>query len=708
MASNPQFSFAKRCLFLCGIAGVVLIWLVVYLVDIQLSGPKLSAGMSEGGVIKSETIHPRRGLIMDANEEILTNNTQNNILVADGYHLTDIKAITYPLAYSVAVHKEHWLTLETEKAKDKYLAIVRGKLLKKATAETDEGQEYNLAKILIEEQKKENTNALQLMQERNEKLYNPEKVDEYIREHVRYAAKVIAPHLNLDKNLPKEQAIEKKIQEIIHAIEGDRGIATKGRFVIEANLSEEQTEIIKDAISKAHVRGFNFESGSKRTYPVPECLTHVIGYIGMTDTSGPRPVALAGLEKQLDDQLMGHPGVREYRHDRKGRIIPSADARFKDAVDGRNIRLTVNMEYQTIIEEELKDAISYYTDSTHKPSGCIIVVEPKTGNILAMASRPHYNLNTLEGLKDGASNYAVQALYVPGSTLKVVAVTAAVDSGKTTFTSQYPTNDHPIPGSRPVTDRPYGPYGTLSVNDILKKSSNAGTFRVAKKVGWAGYKPYLERFGFTTPTGICLPGGPRNQCLAGNNFVNVSRICFVYSVMVSPLQVAMAYAAIANNGVRMKPRLIDGYYLDDHNFRKIEPVEVCRVMKESTARGLRNALWHVTDVQGGTGKRARVEGYNVGGKTGTAHKVDKGAYVANRYTVSFVGMMPVEDPAFVCLVVINDPTNKHHRVGGGTVCAPIFQKVATRLAAAMNLPKLEPEPKGNNKNSGGKNAKKPS
>ncbi len=156
----------------------------------------------------------------------------------------------------------------------------------------------------------------------------------------------------------------------------------------------------------------------------------------------------------------------------------------------------------------------------------------------------------------------------------------------------------------------------------------------------------------------------------------------------------MAYATIANNGIRMKPRLIDGVYLDDHNFQQYPPEQVCRVMKESTAKDLRNALWHVTD-KDGTGFRGRVEGYHVGGKTGTAHKTkdgkEGGGYYPDRYTVSFVGMLPIEDPAFVCLVVIDDPTNKHHKVGGASVCAPVFQKVASRLAAAMNIPKSEPE-----------------
>lgn len=290
----------------------------------------------------------------------------------------------------------------------------------------------------------------------------------------------------------------------------------------------------------------------------------------------------------------------------------------------------------------------------------------------------------------------MQSLYEPGSTFKIVSVTSAVDSGKATFDTMINCTPYPVPGSRPVTDAPRS-YGGLTVAGVLKKSSNPGAFRIALKSGWPTYKKYFDLYGFSSKTGIDLPGETNSQCQDGSNFVNFSRISFGYSLMVSPLQVAMAYAAIANDGVRMRPRLVDGIYVDDRNFQPSPPVEVCRVMSVKTARDLRNALFHVTDLDG-TAKRARVEGYNVGGKTGTAHKVKPtGGYFENRYTVSFVGMLPVEDPAFVCLVVIDDPTSKHCHPGGGTVCAPVFQKLATRLAAAMNIPKNVPSAEANKK-----------
>lgn len=675
MAIITTSRFARRSLALCVVAGGAVLWLMITLVNIQLVSPRKAGGISSGGMMEREVLLPQRGRIMDANEEILTNNMQSTTLIADGYQLNDPKTISWALAYSKALHSPLWEKATTEKEQEKLISAFRGKILAQAASKTNGSKEYNLAKILLSEPEAapEGVNAAQ---QHLEKLYNPEKVTEYVQAHMEYAAKIIAPFLS-----------NTSVDDIMETVDKN-GWIPKKRIVIARNLSEEKAEQLRQAIQNARVQGFTFETSSRRVYAVPDCMTHIMGYVAQTEFTGPYPVALAGLEKKFDDQLLGHNGIREYRKDSRGRIIPSVDSRFKAAVDGLNIRLTLNMEYQTIVEEELDAALNFYTDATHKPRGCIIIVEPKTGSILAMASRPHYNLNTRAGLGEGAYHYAVQSLYEPGSTFKIVSVTAAIDTGKATFSTPINCTPYLIPGSRPVTDHPRF-YSSLTVADVLKKSSNPGAWRIALRSGWTVYKKYFDLYGFSSRTGIDLPDETNSRCQDGNNFVNFSRISFGYSVMVSPLQIAMAYAAIANDGVRMRPRLVDGIYVDDKNFQTSPPVEVCRVMSVNTARNLKNALWHVTDMDG-TAKKARVEGYNVGGKTGTAHKAIQGGYAASNYTVSFVGMMPIENPSFVCLIVIDDPTGKYGKPGGGSVCAPVFQKLGTRLAAAMNLPKNTP------------------
>jgi cell division protein FtsI (penicillin-binding protein 3) len=458
----------------------------------------------------------------------------------------------------------------------------------------------------------------------------------------------------------------------------------KRRLVLAQNLTDDQVHAINEAIVQAHIQGLKCESSWKRVYLVPNMLTHLTGYVGQNQEGSRLLTGSCGLEQQLDGYLLGQDGVRETRRNQKGLLIASKDDRFKPPVDGRNVKLTINMNIQQIVEEELDKGLAYY----RAPRGTIIVIEPKTGDILAMASRPHFNLNTKENMQEGALNFAVQGLYEPGSTFKLVSVTSAVDSGKASFSTPIDCTTAPVPGARPVSDAPRS-YGTLTVAEVLKKSSNPGAFRIGCRAGgWNVYKKYLKAYGFLDPTGVELPSEARSRIQDGSNFVNFSRITYGYAVQVTPLQVAMAYAAVANDGVRMRPRLVEGIY--DRDGRLVErrdPVEVCRVMKKETAKNMRVALAGVAG-EGGTARRGNVPGYQIGGKTGTAHKAKEGGgYYSDRYTVSFVGLLPYDDPAFVCLVVVDDPHPTDCHPGGGTVCAPIFKEVGTRIAATLNIPK---------------------
>ena len=332
MITITKSRFARRSLVLCGLAGAAVIWLMLSLVNLQLVSPRKTSGVSSGGIIEREVLLPQRGRIMDANEEILTSNMQSSELIADGYHLNDPKTISWALAYSKAVHSPFWEKAATDKEKEKLVSGFRSKILGQAASKKDGSKEHNLAKILLEEPE-DGPEGVDMARKKLEELYEPEMVKEYVQAHLEYAAKVIAPFLP-----------DMSVQDIINTVEKD-GAIPKKRIVIAKNLSEEKAELLRQAIQNARVQGFRFETSSKRVYSVPECMVHILGYIAQTKDSGPRPVALSGLEKQLDDQLLGHNGIREYRKDSRGRIIPSADSRFKDAVDGLNVRLTVNMEY---------------------------------------------------------------------------------------------------------------------------------------------------------------------------------------------------------------------------------------------------------------------------------------------------------------------------------------------------------------------------
>ena len=251
-------------------------------------------------------------------------------------------------------------------------------------------------------------------------------------------------------------------------------------------------------------------------------------------------------------------------------------------------------------------------------------------------------------------------------------------------------------GSKPINDGRFN-YGALTLAGVLKKSSNPGAAHIALACKWPNYKDYLQRYGLDKPVGIDLPSGGACMLADGSNIVNFSRIAYGYSVSVSPLHMAMVYATIANDGVRMKPRLIDKIIAADGSvYDECEPVEVQRVMSSSTATSLREALHGVTEATGpggrGTATAAAIPGFRIGGKTGTAKKVkEKGGYYEGLYTVSFAGILPIDDPKLVVMTVIDEPHPTDCNAGGGTVAAPIFRQAAERFISVLNLQPSDPE-----------------
>lgn len=659
-------------------AGSVVVSIGVKLVQLQIVNAREPGAPMMGGLIDVERLPAQRGLIMDAREEVLTNNVQYFELIGDCYHLRNPQLVAWALAFSKAQHSEGWDEL-SERDKEKRVGKYRAKLLAQAASKAKGRQEFNLAQMLIDDKSEgyENQGGGDIAHQKLKELYDPEMAEKYVREHEQYAARVIAPFID---GMSEDEVLAKIRQD---------GVARPlQRIVLARNLPEERAEELKQALEDARVQGFKFETIHRRNYAVPNCLTHVLGYVGQQTEGSQLQTGVAGLESVLDRYLRGQDGVREYRKDSRGRVIPSEDDRFLAPVHGLNVKLTIDMELQTIVEEELDKGLEHF----RAPRGTIIVIEPKTGNIKALASRPQYDLNTKANMQEGALNFAVQGLYEPGSTFKIVAATAAVDSGAVTFNTPIDCRTAAVPGARPVSDAPRS-YGTMPAKAVLWKSSNPGAYMLARKATSGVYKKYLEAFGFRQKTMIELPSETLGQCQDIGNTVNFSRISYGYSITTTPLQVAMAYAAIANDGVRMKPRLVDEIYAANGMVReRRDPEEAGRVMKSQTAKALREVLAGVTE-PGGTATRAAIEGYRVGGKTGTAHKVkERGGYYDNRYTVSFAGMLPADNPAFVCLVVIDDPHPTDCRPGGGTVGAPIFKNVATRLAAALNIPKDAPIP----------------
>ncbi|MBQ9830649.1 MAG: penicillin-binding protein 2 [Akkermansia sp.] len=685
----------------------------VRLAELQIfdSGNHRPAAVDD--LIDTESIPAQRGIIMDRNEELLTNNIQSAELVADRYHLREITAVVEGLAYNQAVNDPRWETLTDPRDRRKLLYNYRAKLLNNAKADmTDEEKAERRARI-----NPKDARANRLME------YDEQTMEYYFRLHDKLVAEVLYPFLShqeieetvngrtIKRFMTREDIVEKiaqtatlKYNEEARA-KGEPTRSIRNQIVLAKGMNFDTADKIRKAVSEARLRGLMVQSDLRRSYVMPEMLCHVLGYVDHENKG------MSGVEAYFQSYLSGVDGFREYRHNARGQVLPNEDDRYMAPKHGLNLKLTIDMRLQTIVEQELDKGMRHF----RAKRGCMIVVDPKTGDILAMVSRPAFDLNTKElithkgkfkrgEVKDedgkpltGDFNFACQTRYEPGSTFKVLAVTSVVDKGLMGINGW--VNCEPFSvgfGSRPISDRPFN-YHSLPVWGVLKKSSNPGAARIAIVAKWQNFKEYLEKFGLNKPAGIELPSGGACLLADGSNIVNYSRIAYGYSVAVSPLHMAMVYATIANDGVRMKPRLIDKIIAADGTiYDECAPQEICRVMKSSTARDLRFALETVTERKGecgrGTATAAAIPGFRIGGKTGTAKKVKAGGgYTENLYTVSFAGVLPINDPRLVVMTVIDEPHPTDCNPGGGTVAAPIFRAAAERFINVLNLTPSDPE-----------------
>ena len=451
--------------------------------------------------------------------------------------------------------------------------------------------------------------------------------------------------------------------------------------VIKKDISEEDSVNLKKLTQEHSIlHAFVLEETQKRWYVMPEMAAHIIGFV---DHKG---IGKAGIESQMDNRMAGKDGYVKNHRDKFDLLAVAKPQEIMPPIHGLNVQLTIDMGLQAILEEELDAGLAEY----EAKKGTIVLMDPHTGAVLAMASRPTYHLNTRENIAENGYDFATQALYEPGSTFKIISTAGAMDRGliqPSTQVNCHYGNYHV--GSVKVPD--HHPYGYLSVEQVLAKSSNIGSYKVALQLGKEGFYDYAKAFGFGKKTGIRMAGESNGVMRNTGNPTDFSRISYGYAVSVTPLQVASAYSVIANGGKLMKPLLAKSMMANNGAVvATYPPEEVRRVIKESTARKMRRALATVVDPKG-TARRAKVEGHEVAGKTGTTVKINpKGGYLHGRYTVSFAGMMPAEDPAFVCVVVVDDPQTTKVKRYGGTIAAPIFSKVATRVATRMGIEPTEP------------------
>ncbi|MEP6955427.1 MAG: penicillin-binding protein 2 [Chthoniobacterales bacterium] len=454
---------------------------------------------------------------------------------------------------------------------------------------------------------------------------------------------------------------------------------------LKRNVPLSITAALRQRLRVQNLKGIGFLRDSTRDYPNGAMLCHVIGFTDFEHHG------IQGVEASMDDFLRGQEGYRLIEKNRAGQELVLYRGQERPSRDGDQVRLTIDLNLQNIVENEIDDAVRKYSPE----KATIILMRPNTGEILAMANRPNFDLNTRGEEKDEEKkkNRAIIDLMEPGSTFKIVTAAAALNEKRVQpDTSVFCENGVWNYGGTPLHDH-HG-YGDLTVQDILVKSSNIGAAKLALAVGDEKFYEYIRRFGFGERTGIELPGEIPGMVHAPRSWskISITRIPMGHEVGVTPLQMVTAMAVIANGGKLVTPRIVksitsaDGQVVSD-----FEPTVLRQVISPKTAQQINIALRGVVSDRG-TAEKAAVEGFTICGKTGTAQKVDpKGGYTHGKYVVSFSGFMPAEKPEFVALVVLDDAKTKANENYGGTVAAPIFSAIATQAARYLDLePHEEP------------------
>jgi cell division protein FtsI (penicillin-binding protein 3) len=435
---------------------------------------------------------------------------------------------------------------------------------------------------------------------------------------------------------------------------------------------------ISERIRSLNLRGIYFQKESKRYYPKGDLAAQVLGYVGMDDKG------LSGIEREYEDQLHGRPGQMLVSVDARKKWFGSVE---KQPEPGENIVLTIDEKIQHIAERELETAM----DQNHALSGTVIVENPHTGEILALANRPTFNPNISSEITPARlKNHAISDVYEPGSTFKLVTISAAVDQGLARPDELIDCQRGSIVlfGHR-IHD--WHPWGVMPVSEVLAQSSDVGAIKIALRMGEERMYKYIRAFGFGQQTGIELPGETRGMTkpLSRWSKVSIGAISMGQEIGISAVQLSAMVSSIANDGVMLAPRIVAGEAQPQTAPQTIafHPVNERRVLSAQTAAEMRQMMQSV--VLHGTGRKAGLVGYSAAGKTGTAQKFDPAThkYSHTNFYASFAGFAPINNPAITVVVIFDSPiaptiTQRE----GGWQGAPVFNRIAQQVLEYMHTP----------------------
>lgn len=500
---------------------------------------------------------------------------------------------------------------------------------------------------------------------------------QYLTKNVSAASVIVIPRQVKDVERTSQELAKilhlskEKAYEYVTKNTSSVSIHPKGRKI----TKEQEQELVR-----LHLPGIYLAKDSKRFYPHDSYLAHVLGFTGI-DNQG-----LMGLEKQYDHYFKGEAGSLSYYSDAKGKKITDSSNEYTSPRDGLHLKTTIDLNVQTIMERELDVA-----EIKYNPDGALaIAVNPKTGAVLGMTSRPNFNPENYNEVNPDIfdRNLPIWSTFEPGSTFKIITLAAALEEKAIDLHKDtYHDHGHIKVGGAKLRCWKSGGHGEQSILEVAENSCNPGFVHIGAKLGKKKLFSYIRIFGFGTKTGIDLQGEGSGILFNLDQVgpVELATTSFGQGVSVTPIQQVMAVAAVVNGGYLYEPYIAEDW-IDPVTKEIVEhqkPVLQSRVISSETSKEMRSTLESV--VAKGTGRPAYVDGYRVGGKTGTAQKVGAdGKYMANNHIVSFIGFAPADDPEIVVLVSIDNPKNTIQF--GGVVAAPIVGNIIQDSLQMMNVP----------------------
>lgn len=441
---------------------------------------------------------------------------------------------------------------------------------------------------------------------------------------------------------------------------------SRSRYVV---LGKNLSGVIKDEIDALGIKGVIIEGNFRRKYTFGSLASHSLGFVNHNMQGR------IGIESFYNTELAGSDGVRQVRKDPFGNVSEYVGAPKKLPQEGYSLHTTIDAYIQAILEDELKVGV----DKFRANYGTAVIMDPKTGAIKALANYPTFDPN-FPGNDDDINrrNFAISDMVEPGSTFKLVTAIAAVEQNKVDFDEIFETPENGEVVIHGLTLRDHDPLGNMTFQEVMQQSSNVATAEIAMRLGNNEFYQYARNLGFGTPTYVDIAGEESGRMAKPYDWslVSLPWMSHGYELLATPIQTAQAYAAFANDGMLMRPYIVD--HIEDASGNIVsqhEPVEIRRVAKKRTLDQLLPIFESVVS-DSGTGDLAQVDGLRIAGKTGTAKKVVNGRYT-NNYRGSFVGFFPVEDPKYVCFILLDEPKPIGY---GGLTAGPIFRQVATRIA----------------------------